>query len=154
MNDIISRQVIIISINCENFHIDPVTFAGTPSIINVPINLRFAANELSTTFNCVWVGHGGVDTDDVIQIYCSITNDNIIGAFPNGSQSSILPNQQFSLNNTYFQTGTMTLQLQQTDNANPFSYNPQPLISSQDPQRTSGVVVLTFEFLKVSKLLI
>ena len=91
-----------------------------------------------------------MDLDDVIQVWCNIKNDNIIGAFPNAIQSSQMHNTHFTINNT-FQTGNFVLQFQQTDLGNPASYNPQALISSQAAQRSFNTVVITIEFVKHQK---
>lgn len=148
----IDRQTFVISVNLN-------TLTGViPSQVQLPMNLRFAADELvlkSITYNPF---AGNLDVDNTVQIWCNITNDNLIGSFSNTNNLSTQHDEHFRINNT-FQTGNFVLQFQGTDGSldnvpnfgNPGSYNPQRLISSQFPQRTFGTVVLTIEFLKHSK---
>ena len=113
------------------------------------MNLRFSADTL--VLKSVIYEFGAVgDIDDPVQIWCDVTNDNLIGAFPNNIRGSYHHNEQFSISNT-FQTGNFVLQFQQTGPGNPASYNPQPLISSLAAQHTYGTVILTIEFLKHAK---
>ncbi len=151
MTNIIDRQTVIFSINFSNAALI------ASSQINSAINLRFAADELVIK-SIVYNDPTGTDTPDVIQIWCNLTNDNLIGAFPNGagllgagSPIFLVPNTYFRLNNT-FQTGNINLQFQQTDNtiASPLFYNPQPLLSVT-AQTTFGTVSITIEFLKYAK---
>src|SRR5690606_27708687 len=129
--------------------------------VQIPLNLRFAADELvvkSINYNATF---GSSDVPDVVQIWCNITNDNIIGSFPNSGSIDGMTStpifqthdDHFRLNNT-FQTGNMILQFQTTDSGNRFSYNPQPLISTQNPQFTFDVVVITIEFIKYANKII
>ncbi len=144
--NIIDRQTIVISINCNNFNTNPVTRVENKSEVNVPINLRFAAHELVFK-SLVYGGFLNAERRDVVQIWCSIAQDNIIGAFPNGGQLTMSPDQH-SFFSTAFQSGTMTIQLQTVDTST-FPYvNPQPLISSLNLQTTTGCLVLTFEFIR------
>ena len=128
------------------------------------MNLRFAAEEViikNITYCGAITPNAAIqDIADIVQIWCNITNDGIIGSFPNvGNGVAKFPiysshNDHFRINNT-FQTGNFILQFQQTGIigalANPASYNPQPLISSLAAQSSFGVVVLTIEFVKYSK---
>ncbi len=154
MRDIIDRQTFVISANLQTLN----TVTTIPSIINVPMNLRFAADELVLKSISYSPLDGTNDVTNIIQIWCNITNDNLIASFGNDLSQSYQHNEHFRLNNT-FQTGNLILQFLGTDgsidNVPNFqsiaSYNPQRLISTQLPQRTFGVVVLTIEFLKLSK---
>lgn len=149
-------QTIIISINCATFSTDAVTLIETPSQVTLPMNLRFAADALIVKSIAYSGNVVTADLSDMIQVWCNITNDNIIGSFPNAGQNTIpvstYVNGHFRLNNT-FQTGNFVLQLQRTDLGAPASYGPQALISSilSNVQRTHGVVTLTLEFLKLKR---
>ena len=115
------------------------------------MNLRFAADELilkSITYN----KNVSViaDVSSTVLIWCNITNDNFIGAFPNTTNNCYYHDEHFTINNT-FQTGNFVLQFQRGDLGQPATFNAQPLISSQAPQRTFGTVVLTIEFVKHQK---
>lgn len=147
MRDIIDRQTFVFS--CGPLNTDPSQF-------QTPMNLRFAADAMVLK-SISYADTSGIDVADVVQIWCNITNDNLIGAFPNsGGQHTpifLQCDQYFILSNT-FQTGNLMFQFQQTQSgaARPFLYNPQPLISDQiGGSNTNGVVVLTIEFLKHSK---
>ena len=146
MATVIDRQTLVISVN-----LNTMTLINTPSEIQVPVNLRFAADELIFK----WLSYKAVaangDTDDVVQIWCNVTNDGIIGSFPNNSAVNQGPDAHFTLNNT-FQTGYLVFQFQQTAAYNPpFYYNPQPLISAQNPSHTRGILSFTIEFVKYLK---
>ena len=149
MSNIIDRQTLIISVNLVTFTI--VGGVETLAQVTLPMNLRFAADELilkSIIYNNT--GPNG-DVDDNVQIWCNITNDNLIGAFPNTPlQNPIIVslNQHYRIANS-FQTGNFVLQFQNTTLGGPASYNPQSLISTNVPQRTKGTVVLTFDFVKL-----
>lgn len=134
MNNIIDRQTFIISVN----------FATAAASINIPMNLRFAADMLVVK-SILYTITGGADVDEMVQIWCNITNDNIIGVFSNNTRVGLHHNEHFSLNNT-FQIGNMNLQFQKTDAGAPFYYNPQPLITPNG--NTKGTVSITIEFLK------
>ena len=70
--NIIQRQTFVISVN----------FATAPSELVIPMALRFVADELvlkSINYNVA----AAVDVSDVIQIWCNITEDGLIGSFPN-----------------------------------------------------------------------
>ena len=152
MINIIDRQTVVISVNLATFVIGP---PEVKSQVQLPINLRFAADELILK-TIVYNNTGAVaDVDDVIHdvIWCNITNDNLIGAFPNApTQHPIFLqlDNHFKISNN-FQTGNFVLQFQQTSIGNPASFNPQPLISSQAAQHTHGTVVMTIEFIKSTK---
>ena len=144
--NIIDRQTFVISINCFAFT------GAVPSQVQLPMNLRFAADELVLK-SIVYNNSGATaDVDDVVQVWCNVTNDGLIGAFPNSpTQVPVFLglDSHFTINNT-FQTGNFILQLQNTSLGAPASYNPQSLISST-VQHTFGTVVLTIEFLKHCK---
>ncbi len=146
MNNIIDRQTFIISINCLNFAtVGPIE---TKSQIQLPMNLRFAADELilkSINYNVPV----NTDISDIVQIWCNITNDGLIGSFPNDIAVYQQHNEHFTISNS-FQTGNFIIQLQNTSLGDPASYNPQSLISST-AQHTFGILVLTIEFVKHSK---
>jgi hypothetical protein len=141
-------QSFIVSINCN-------TFTGAvSSIVTLPMNLRFAADAMivkSIAYNAKGAQN---DVNDTVQIWCNLTNDQIIGSFPNTGINNIpvstYLNSHFMLSNT-FQTGNVVFQLQSTDLGAPASYLPQALISSQNPQRTFGTVTITIEFIKLRK---
>jgi len=145
----IPRQTFVISVNLN-------TMTGDiPSRVQLPMNLRFPANELILK-SISYANPDGLahpDVPDVIQISCNVTNDNLIGSFPNSGFNSFpvfssLENH-LSISNT-FQTGNLVLEFQATDGSLS-SCNPQALVSSQAPQRTFGTVVLTIEFVKNPK---
>ena len=84
----------------------------------------------------------------MVQIWCGITNDNLIGTFPNGVGLSYQHDENFRVSNS-FQTGNITFQFQTTINGAPFYYNPQGLISSTVVDNTKRIVSFTVEFLKL-----
>ncbi len=154
--NIIDRQTIIISVNLY-------TCTGlVASQVALPLNLRFAANEVVVK-NISYVGAippnaAVADIQDIVNIWCDRTNDGLIGSFPNSSNNgtegnsiSCQHNEHFSLSNT-FQTGNFGLQFQQSGAGGRFSTfassDPQPLISQLATQTTFGVVSITLEFLK------
>ncbi len=149
MSNIADRQTVVVSINCATFHVP----GGVPSVVTLPMNLRFAANELVVK-NISYIG-AATDVSDVVQIWCNITNDGLIGSFPNSGTNNLIPvfiscDNHFKINNN-FQIGNFVLELQQTGGpaGTPASYNTQPLISSLAAQSTFGKVVITLEFLKL-----
>ena len=135
--NIIDRQTLIFSINLAK-----------TKIMQTPVALRFAADELilkQISYNVA----AAVDTPSVVQIWCNITHDNLIGTFPNDSAVWQIHDHHFKISNT-FQTGVFELQFQQTGNnsgQNTIYYNPQPLITNG----TQGVVSITIEFVKYAK---
>jgi hypothetical protein len=144
--NIVDRQTFIFSVDLN---------ALDPSQIITPINLRFAADEL--ILKCISYNSANVDTADVVQIWCNITHDGLIGSFPNSGNllNGADPifqtfDSHFRLSNT-FQTGNFILQFQTTNQGEPFYYNPQPLISTQNPAHTAGTVSMTIEFVKLAK---
>lgn len=54
------------------------------------------------------------DVGELIQIWCNIPTDNLIGAFPNLAPNTQSPNQHFQVNK--FQNGNFVLEFQQTFN--------------------------------------
>ena len=140
MTNVIDRQTVVFSINLALL---------LPSVAQIPMNLRFAADEL--VLKSLTYSPGAVaDVDDMVQIWCSLTNDNLIGSFPNGIGQSYQHDEHFRLSNS-FQTGNITLQFQTTIGpAAPFYYNPQALISpGAVVGNTKGIVSFTVEFLKL-----
>ena len=142
---IIDRQTFIFSIDLNGLD---------PSQISTNINLRFTANEI--ILKSISYTSENADVPDVVQIWCNITNDGLIGSFPNGGDgnNNNVPvfqthNEHFRLNNNSFQTGNFILQFQTTNQGEPFYYNPQPLISTQSPTHTNGIVSITIEFVKI-----
>ena len=124
MRDKIDRQTFVISVNLE-------TLTGAiPSQVQLPMNLRFASDELILK-SIIYNNSGATaDIDDVVQIWCNVTNDGLIGAFPNSPLQTpvfLQLDQHFTINNT-FQTGNFVLQFQNTSLGAPASYNPQSLI--------------------------
>ncbi len=167
MSNILDRQTYVISVNMATF-----SEAANPpvkSIVNIPINLRFTTHEMvlkSIVYNNPFFATSQ-DLSDIIQIYCNITNDNLIGAFSNAPAAAAAAppgivlemDNHFTIGNP-FQTSNMQLQFMQTTNNNLNNGNvaiignagPQLLISRQavdTAQRTFGTVVLTIEFLKL-----
>ena len=133
--NIVDRQTFVFSIN--------FTTAG-PQIVS-PINLRFAADEL--VVKTITYSLGPVaDVAEGVQIWCNITNDNLIGAFSNSTRVGLYCDTHFRISNT-FQTGNFVLQFQKTDNGAPFYYNSQPLINAPNGN-TKGTLLLVIEFLK------
>jgi len=109
MREIIDRQTFVISVNFATF------VPGPPEVrsqVTLPMNLRFAADEL--VLKSLAYGGGGTDLADVVQIWCNLTNDGLIGAFPNTIQFSQMHDEHFSISNN-FQTGNLVLQFQETD---------------------------------------
>jgi hypothetical protein len=152
MSNIIDTQTIVLSVNFNTLTINGGV--EKQSIIIVPINLRFAADCLLLK-SISYSPNEKTDLQDIIQIGCNITNDNIIGAFPNFNNFTYEHNDYLRLNNT-FQTGNLQLNFMTTENAYTdgafgavATINPQRLISNQVPQRTFGVGVFTFQFLKL-----
>ena len=147
MSNITDRQTVIVSVSLILMN----TVTGNPSHIQLPINLRFAADELIVK-NITYNNNFSVtpDVSNTVLIWCNLTNDGLIGVFPNSVNCSYHRDDHFRLNNT-FQTGNIIMQFLQSDTANPATYNPQPLISAQAPQETFGSVSITLEFVKHSK---
>ena len=73
MTNVIDRQTVVFSINLALL---------LPSVAQIPMNLRFAADEL--VLKSITYSPGIGDVGDMVQIWCSLTNDNLIGTFPNG----------------------------------------------------------------------
>ncbi len=145
--NIIDRQTFVISVNCFTFVPGP---PEVPSQVTLPMNLRFAADELILKSISYHPLEGKNDLSDTVQIWCNKTNDGLIGSFSNSNNFTVRHDEHFRISNT-FQSGNFVLQFQGTDGGGPASYNPQPLISSQVAQRTFGTVVLTIEFVKLLK---
>lgn len=139
MSNIIDRQIFVFSLDL-----------GLNSTMKTNMNLRFAADELVLK-TITYINDGAnPDISENIQIWCNVTNDQLIGSFPN-SGPNFAPvflhcDHHFSLSNS-FQTGAFELQFQQTGFGSPFFYNPQDVIVGN----TTGVVSLTIEFIKHEK---
>ena len=132
MTNVIDRQTVVFSINLATL---------LPSVAQIPMNLRFAADELvlkSITYSPSAVP----DVGDIVQIWCGITNDNLLETFPNSIGLSYQHDEHFRVSNS-FQTGNITFQFQTTVNGAPFYYNPQALISpGAVVGNTKGIVSL------------
>lgn len=145
MTNIIDRQTLVFSFNLSTL---------LPSIASVPINLRFAADELvlkSVSYTPVPVPAppGVGDIADMVQIWCNKTNDNLLTAFPNNLGQSSQHDEHFRLSNS-LQNESITFAFQTTANGAPLFTNPQPLISPGIlVGNTKGIVCLTIEFLKL-----
>ena len=128
--------------------------AGTSKISN-GINLRFAADELILKSLTYKIGTGVADTNDLVQIWCNLTDDNLIGSFPNNGTVFQQHNEHFSLSNKYFQTGQIVFEVQQTASSvpatNPIFYNPQAGIIQGGASHTNGTISFTIEFVKYAK---
>lgn len=154
MREVIDRQTFIITANTFN-----MTSTGgannIPSIVTLPMNLRFAADSLIIKQISYSPITAAQDVGDMLLIWCNLTNDGMIASIPNGASNMIPLTSHhadfFSLTNT-FQYGNLVLQIQSGsyDPANGFnySYNPGALISTQNPQQTFGILSLTVEFLR------
>lgn len=145
MINVIDRQTIHFCVNLD-----------TTADVTIPVNLRFSASHMilqNITYNAK---NATTDLNDSVQIWCSIANDGIIGVFPNAGINNIPVcthfNAFYSLSND-FASGNIRFQFQQVGGTagNPANINPQPLISSQNPQRTFGTAILAIEFLKNKK---
>src|SRR4051794_25950900 len=100
MRDIIDRQIFVISVNMFNFNT-----SGVSSQVNLPMNLRFSAKHISYN-SAIPPNQAIADINDVGQIWCNITNDNLIGSFTNNGANLIPVNvtldNHFSLSNSGF----------------------------------------------------
>ncbi len=161
MSNIADKQTVLISVNLFTF----ATVAGPPVVetksqVSLPMNLRFAADELivkNISYNgAISPNQATVDIQDIVNIWCDKTNDGFIGSFPNAGDPNVpvfcQHNEHFRLSNS-FQTGNFVLQFQQSGAGGMFStvasYGPQPLISALAVQTTFGVVSITLEFVKL-----
>lgn len=135
MIDIVDRQTFVFSLDLQT---------ATSSQIQTFLNLRFSADELILK-SIVYNVPSATDTDEVLQIWCNVTNDGLIGAFPNNAAVFLPLNTRFRLNNS-FQTGNFVLQFQTAGNDLVFHYNSGALTSN-----THGVVAVTIEFIKLKK---
>ncbi|HRP37419.1 MAG TPA: hypothetical protein PLS50_06450 [Candidatus Dojkabacteria bacterium] len=141
MTNIIDRQTLVFSFNLNTL---------LPSIASVPINLRFAADELvlKSLSYTPSTGTGG-DVADMVQIWCNKTNDNLLTSFPNDLGQSYQHDEHFRLNNS-LQNESITFSFQTTANGAPSFSNPQPLISpGAVVGNTKGIVCLTIDFIKL-----
>ena len=143
----------------------------SPSLIQVPINLRFHASEMILKSISYTTNANHPDFDDNVQIWCDLTMDGLLTSFPNAGQFLSFCDLHFPLNNKNFQTGVATFQFLQTDffvPANPPTpafhtgapnfNNPLPLISYQignvGGPNTLGKLSFTVEFIKYQKMII
>jgi hypothetical protein len=148
MHEIIDRQTFVFSIDMASLAV------ANKSYIQTAVNLRFAADELvlkALTYQGIPASAGGTDdTDDMVQIWCNLTNDGLLTAFPNNTAFQSFADLHFTLNNT-FQSGNVVFQFQQTANGSPFYYNPQDPIVEAGTSHTNGILSFTVEFLKHDK---
>jgi len=127
MTNIIDRQTLVFSFNLNTL---------LPSVASVPINLRFAADELvlkSLSYSPAGVG----DVPDLVQIWCNKTNDNLLTSFPNDLGQSYQHDEHFRLNNS-LQNESIAFAFQTTANGAPAFSNPQPrslLVQSLETQK-------------------
>ena len=122
LGNIVDRQTFVISVNFAALWINPATRLGNPSQVSLPMNLRFAADELILKTISYSNGSGVPDTANFAQIWCNVTNDNLIGAFPNNELVStyFFLDQHCSISNA-FQTGNLVFQFQNTSLGAPAS---------------------------------
>ncbi len=143
MSNICDKQTVIFSIDLNHL---------LPSMAIIPMNLRFAADEM--VLKSLTYSQGGGDVDDAVQIWCDKTVDGLIASFPNNISQTYQHNEHFRISNS-FQNGNMTFQFQTTIDGAPFFYNPQALISPNlgvipiVVGHTTGIVSFTIEFLKL-----
>jgi len=97
----------------------------------------------------------GADIDNLVQIWCSKTIDQLIGSFPNGLNQSYAHDEHFRLSNS-LQNEIITFQFQSTANSAPSFSNPQNLISPPVdppdppvPGDTKCIMSMTVEFLRL-----
>ena len=88
--NIIDRQTVLISVDFNSL---------TTSEIQSPINLRFAADEL--ILKSISYSGNPADENINVQIWCNITNDNLIGAFPAKSPVALYLNSHFRISNSF-----------------------------------------------------
>ena len=96
MSNIINRKTYIISVNL-------ITLTGAvTSQVTLPPDLTFAADELVVKSLAYSSLAGNADFNDLVQIACNITNDNLICAFPNTLMFSKVHDEHFAFNNSFF----------------------------------------------------
>ena len=89
-SNVIDRQTYVFSFNLATL---------LPSTANVPISLRFVADEF--VLKSLAYRPGAVaDTSNMVQIWCNKTTDNLITAFPNGVTRCESYDLHFRLTNT------------------------------------------------------
>jgi hypothetical protein len=157
--NIIDRQTLVFTVDLYQL---------TPSLIQIPVNLRFHASEMIFKSISYTTNATNPDVDDNVQIWCDITTDGLITSFPNAGQFLSFADLHFALNNSNFQAGTVTFQFLQTDffvpanpptpayhTGSPYFYNPMSLISNQTGNaggpNTVGKLSFTVEFVKYAK---
>ena len=101
MNQIIDRQSFVISVNVRT-----LTGVDHPSQVSLPMNSRFAADAL--VLRSIIYDGDEVDLNDVIQVWCNITYDELIAASTNDKQSTQVCNSFLKISNA-FQTGNFLL---------------------------------------------
>ena len=146
MNKVIEdRQTFVFSVDIA------LLVAANTSRITNGINLRFAADKLILKSLAYKNLPGIVDVSDLVQIWCNLTNDNLIASFPNNGTVFQRHDEHFSLSNRYFQSGQIVFEFQQTGNpvpaTNPIFYNPQAGIVQGGASHTNGTVSFTIEYL-------
>ena len=145
---ILDRQTFVFSVDFNNFN------GNTPSEIKTGVNLRFNADELILKSIVYNTRTGDPDTDDVIQIWCDQTDDNLLAAFPNGATVFQQHDEHFRISKK-FQSGVIQFQFQNTDKPATFYYSPQPLLTDglvgTAKTTTLGILSFTIEFVKLSK---
>ena len=156
---VLENQILVFSVNLSTLY----GVNNPPSEVQFPINLRFAADTMvvksivyqqpTITSNPPAVGD---DLPQMVQIWCNIANDDIIGVFSNtNTGQGLYHNESFLIPNPV-QISSIKFQFQQvvpTTTTTPISsYGSGPLISeTAGGQRTHGVVSMTIEFLRHSK---
>jgi len=133
MKQIIERQYVNIS--------NDLTQANN---INVGINLRFDADAVIVK-HVIYNASDGASS--VIQIYTSLTMDNILCSFPNSGSNNIPVFLQLDIPfilSSRFRQGVINFQYQTPPSTAPF-YGPGPLVPIG---ANTGVVSLLLEFVK------
>lgn len=140
MSNIVDRQTFVLSFNFDTL---------LPSSANVPITLRFRADEMVLKSISYSPQDAVADIANVVQIWCSKTNDQLIGSFPNKIGQNYSHDEHFRLSNG-LQNEIITFAFQNTSNSAPSFSNPQSLISEAVVGDTKGILTMTVEFLKLA----
>jgi len=99
MSNIQDRQTVVFTINLATL---------LPSKAIIPMNLRFAADELVLKS----LTSSPSDVADAVQIWCDRTIDGMIGVFANGIGLTYQHDEHFRISNS-FQSGNIVFQFQQ-----------------------------------------
>ncbi len=142
MSNILDRQTFVFSIN--------MNLLTNTSKIQSAIQLRFVADEMILKSISYKVRAATADTDNMVQIWCNMINDNLMVAFPNNSSYIQAMDLHFRVNNVC-QTGSIEFQFQQTALGAPLYYNPQNGIVTAGVSQTNGILCFTIEFVKYVK---